>query len=122
MKISLLPNFGSLIFGMTFLSLSQIGFGQNVQFDLPKEKDSHGSVNLLTSVTEMAALVTDNTEPSAVLIQALMDRIELIREKTVEEKMTEEQRRTWMETFSLTQQQVESFDKIILRFAQLQSD
>lgn len=122
MKISFLPNFGSLIFGMIFLSLCQTSWGQNVQFDESNAKENHESVILLTSVTEMAALVTDNTEPSTALIQALMNRIELIREKSVEEKMTEEQRRMWMDTFSLTQQQVESFDKITQRFAQLQSD
>jgi NAD-dependent DNA ligase len=65
-------------------------------------------------------LVTDNSEPPADLIQALMMRIELIREKSVKEKMTEEQIRKWMDTFSLTQEQVESFDKIARRFAQFQ--
>jgi NAD-dependent DNA ligase len=49
-----------------------------------------------------------------------MMRIELIREKSVKEKMTEEQIRKWMDTFSLTQEQVESFDKIARRFAQFQ--
>lgn len=122
MKISSLPNFGSLIVGMTLMLVCQISWGQNVQFDQSNAKENHESVILLTSVTEMAALVTDNTEPSATLIQALMNRIELIRENNVKEKMTEEQRRTWMDTFSLTQQQVESFDKITQRFAQLQPD
>ena len=122
MKISFSPNFGSLILGMTLLSLCQISWGQHLQFDESNQKESRESLILLTSVTEMAALVTDNAEPSAALIQALMDRIELIREKSAEAKMTEEQLYQWMDAFSLTQQQVESFDKITARFAQLKVD
>jgi hypothetical protein len=120
MKISSLPNFGSLIVGMALMSLCQISWGQKVQFDESNEQENHENLILLTSVTEMAALVTDNSEPPADLIQALMMRIELIREKSVKEKMTEEQIRKWMDTFSLTQEQVESFDKIARRFAQFQ--